>query len=129
MSGPTPSQAIWSVALLVLVAAVTTASANGVSHRGDMNCDGAVDRNDIQPFLLAVNNPAGYMATYPNCDIMNGDINGDMVVNALDIQPFFALFPAPVPVVPAAGLAALTALLLLVAFARLRTRGRFFRAA
>ncbi len=58
---------------------------------GDMNCDGAVNAFDIDPFVLAVANPAGYQAAYPNCDIMNGDINGDGVVNAFDIDPFVLL--------------------------------------
>lgn len=58
---------------------------------GDLNCDGNVDFGDINPFVLALTNPAGYEAAFPNCDIMNGDINGDGRVDFGDINPFVAL--------------------------------------
>jgi hypothetical protein len=61
------------------------------SSRGDMNCDGHVDFNDINPFVLALSNPAGYAQQYPNCNIMNGDCNGDGRVEFGDINPFVAL--------------------------------------
>jgi hypothetical protein len=56
---------------------------------GDMNCDGALNGADIDPFFLALGDPAGYAAQFPNCDINNGDINGDGAVNGADIDPFF----------------------------------------
>ncbi|MEW6249746.1 MAG: PKD domain-containing protein [Planctomycetota bacterium] len=59
--------------------------------RGDLNCDGTVNFGDINPFVLAVSNPAGYAASYPNCNIMQGDLNGDGQVNFADISPFVAL--------------------------------------
>ena len=58
---------------------------------GDMNCDGAVSFDDINPFVLALSTPAGYAAQYPNCNILNGDVNGDGLVNFDDINPFVAL--------------------------------------
>jgi carboxypeptidase A1 len=58
---------------------------------GDLNCDGQVNFGDINPFVLALTNPAGYQAAFPDCDIMNGDINGDGEVNFGDINPFVAL--------------------------------------
>ncbi|TWT46220.1 hypothetical protein RAS1_26690 [Phycisphaerae bacterium RAS1] len=58
---------------------------------GDMNCDGSVDILDINPFVLALSDPAGYAAQYPECDIGNGDMNGDGDVNVLDINPFVDL--------------------------------------
>ena len=58
---------------------------------GDLNCDGNVDFGDINPFVLALSDPAGYAAQYPNCDIQNGDINTDGVVDFGDINPFVAL--------------------------------------
>ena len=62
------------------------------SHRyGDLNCDGEVDFGDINPFVLALSNPAGYPAAFPDCDLMDGDINGDGVVGFGDINPFVAL--------------------------------------
>ena len=61
------------------------------SMPGDLNCDGAVNFNDINPFVLALSDPNGYAAAYPNCNIMNGDVNGDGHVDFQDINPFVAL--------------------------------------
>ncbi len=58
---------------------------------GDLNCDGTVDFGDINPFVLALSDPAGYATQYPNCNIMNGDINGDGQVGFGDINPFVEL--------------------------------------
>ena len=64
-------------------------------HPGDLNCDGAVNFDDINPFVLALSDPAGYQTQYPNCNILNGDINGDGLVNFDDINPFVALLTGP----------------------------------
>ena len=56
---------------------------------GDMNCDGALNGGDIDPFFLALGDPAAYAAQFPNCDPLNGDINGDGSLNGGDIDPFF----------------------------------------
>ena len=58
---------------------------------GDMNCDGFVTVGDIAGFVLALTNPAGYLAAYPMCNILNGDVNGDMFVTVGDIGPFVGL--------------------------------------
>ncbi len=58
---------------------------------GDMNCDGAVDLLDVDPFILAISDPAGYGAAYPDCDINQADCNQDGVVNLLDVDPFIAI--------------------------------------
>ncbi|TWT42411.1 hypothetical protein RAS1_35430 [Phycisphaerae bacterium RAS1] len=58
---------------------------------GDLNCDGAVNVLDINPFILALSDPAAYAAAYPTCEIANGDVNGDGNVDVLDINPFVAL--------------------------------------
>jgi hypothetical protein len=58
---------------------------------GDLNCDGAVNFADINPFVLALADPAGYAATYVGCPTSNGDINADGSVNFGDINPFVAL--------------------------------------
>jgi hypothetical protein len=55
---------------------------------GDMNCDGALNTLDIEPFTLALTDPAAYENDYPGCDINNGDMNDDGDVNTLDIEPF-----------------------------------------
>ena len=62
---------------------------------GDMNCDGAVNFGDINPFVLALTNPAGYAAAFPDCNIMNGDINQDGYVDFGDINPFVSLLTNP----------------------------------
>jgi hypothetical protein len=58
---------------------------------GDVNCDGAVNAFDIDAFVLALTDPAGYAIAYPACDINLADVNGDGVVNAFDIDPFVEL--------------------------------------
>ncbi|MBL8880431.1 MAG: immunoglobulin domain-containing protein [Phycisphaerales bacterium] len=57
---------------------------------GDLNCDGALDNFDIDPFVFALIDPAGYATAYPNCDRDRADINGDGVVDNFDIDPFVA---------------------------------------
>ncbi len=66
-----------------------TCGATGL--RGDLNCDGVVNFADIDPFVLALGDPAGYSAAYPWCAIENADINTDGQVNFADIDPFVAL--------------------------------------
>ena len=58
---------------------------------GDLNCDGAINTFDIDPFVLALTDAAGYATAYPDCDIMNADANSDGLVNAFDIDPFVIL--------------------------------------
>jgi hypothetical protein len=58
---------------------------------GDTNCSGVVDFGDINPFVLALANPAGYVAAYPLCDLLLADINGDGEVSFSDINPFVTL--------------------------------------
>ena len=57
---------------------------------GDMNCDGAVNSFDIDPFVLAMSDAAAYAAEYPDCNMNLGDMNDDGAVNAFDIDPFVA---------------------------------------
>ncbi|MEW6249339.1 MAG: hypothetical protein AB1716_01730 [Planctomycetota bacterium] len=59
--------------------------------RGDLDCNSLVDFNDINPFVLALSDPAGYAARYPGCPIINGDCNGNGQVEFGDINPFVAL--------------------------------------
>ncbi len=62
---------------------------------GDLNCDGALDAFDIEPFILALLDPIGYAAAYPDCDRNLADVNGDGAVDAFDIEPFVALLVGP----------------------------------
>jgi hypothetical protein len=57
---------------------------------GDTNCDGVVDFDDINPFVLALAGQAGYEAAFPGCNWLNADCNGDGQVNFDDINPFVA---------------------------------------
>jgi hypothetical protein len=58
---------------------------------GDLNCDGVVNFDDINPFVLALSDPAGYAAAYPDCRLLNGDCDGDGDVDFDDINGFVAL--------------------------------------
>lgn len=64
---------------------------SGAGCRGDMNCDGRVDDQDINPFVLALANPAVYVQRYPHCFLDNADTNGDGYVDFGDINPFLPL--------------------------------------
>jgi hypothetical protein len=55
---------------------------------GDMNCDCAVDLPDVDTFVLALLDPAGYAAAHPACDILHGDMQPDGNVNGGDVQGF-----------------------------------------
>jgi hypothetical protein len=59
--------------------------------QGDLNCDLVVDFGDINPFVLALTDPAGYAAAFPGCPITNGDINQDGSIDFGDINPFVNL--------------------------------------
>jgi hypothetical protein len=61
------------------------------AHPGDVNCDGLVNNGDIDPFVLALTDLAGYAAAYPNCQAINADCDGDGLVNNGDIDAFVAL--------------------------------------
>jgi hypothetical protein len=58
---------------------------------GDVNCDGEIDAFDIDPFVLALTDPAGYVAKYPDCDVTLADITEDGYADAFDIDPFVKL--------------------------------------
>ncbi len=58
---------------------------------GDVNCDGVLNAFDIDPFVQALADAAGYAQAHPWCDLLQADVNGDGVVNAFDIDPFVEL--------------------------------------
>jgi len=64
---------------------------------GDVNCDQAVNVFDIDPFVLALTDQAEYVATYPDCNVMNADTNGDGAINVFDIDPFVNLLTGAQP--------------------------------
>jgi hypothetical protein len=63
----------------------------GGATDGDMDCDGSVNFADINPFVLAISDPAAYQTQYPTCDIQHGDCNHDGLVDFGDINPFVEL--------------------------------------
>jgi hypothetical protein len=60
----------------------------GPPRTGDVNCDGVVDFEDINPFVLALTDAEAYYARYPDCDWLNADVNSDGSVDFDDINPF-----------------------------------------
>lgn len=79
----------------LLLATSTGTYGRNLGMAGDLNCDGVVDNEDIDPFVLAITDPLAYQAAWPNCDLLNGDINGDGLVDNEDIDPFVALLTQP----------------------------------
>lgn len=54
---------------------------------GDMNGDDELDKYDVDEFVLALIDPAGYAERYPDLDrTRRGDINGDGVFDVLDVE-------------------------------------------
>jgi hypothetical protein len=58
---------------------------------GDMNCDGVISSADIEPFVLALVEPAAYAGAYPQCMVANGDVNADGIIDGGDVQAFLGL--------------------------------------
>jgi len=58
---------------------------------GDLNCDGVVNAADVDPFILALANPAAYTAQFPGCPQNRGDANTDLLVNGDDVEPFLEI--------------------------------------
>lgn len=56
----------------------------------DMNYDGLVNFFDIDPFVLALFDPAAYQSQFGYSELYAGDINRDGVLNFFDIDPFVA---------------------------------------
>ncbi len=60
----------------------------GPSRRGDLNCDGVVNFDDINGFVAALTGADGFYAQAPACVWLNGDTNCDAQVNFDDIDSF-----------------------------------------
>jgi len=58
---------------------------------GDVNCDGDIDVDDINVFVLALHGREAYEAAYPDCNWMNADCNNDGLVDFDDIDAFVVL--------------------------------------
>jgi hypothetical protein len=58
---------------------------------GDVNCDGAVNFGDINPFVMMMMSVPQWHLTYPDCLARSGDCNHDGAINFGDINPFVAI--------------------------------------
>jgi hypothetical protein len=67
-------------------AELTLGGAGGLA--GDLNCDGLVNFDDIEGFVLALISQSAYEAAYPGCYWLNADANGDGIVDFNDIGAF-----------------------------------------
>ena len=66
---------------------------------GDMDGSGALNNNDILPFVMALTNRAQYEIDYPGIDAdVVGDIDGSGALNNNDITPFVTLLTSGSPV-------------------------------
>ena len=65
---------------------------------GDLNCDGVVDYDDIDPFVAALSCVGGDAGCWdPACPWLNGDCNGDGDVTYGDIDAFVGRIGASCP--------------------------------
>lgn len=63
--------------------------------KGDLNGDGSVDYDDIDPFVLALTDPEALVALHPEVNPYDAaDINGDGTIDYDDIDPFVAALGA-----------------------------------
>ncbi len=67
----------------------------GSPRMGDLNCDGALNALDIEPFILALLDPPAYAAAHPACDIALADVDCSGVADPADIGPLVQLLLGP----------------------------------
>lgn len=60
----------------------------GSRRYADINCDGAVDFNDIDAFVTVLISRSDYKSLYPDCHFMLADTNEDGFVDFNDIDSF-----------------------------------------
>jgi hypothetical protein len=59
---------------------------------GDLNCDGVINFDDIDPFVSTLGaDPLMWNLAHPRCHWLNADCNSDGVVNFDDIDAFVAV--------------------------------------
>ncbi len=96
-----------------------------LGHYPDMDGDGHLNSNDINPFVLALTDPGAYAIEYGQDPNVVGDIDGDGFLTGEDIQPFVDLLlsasSAPIPRTGSRGRRAIPepATLMLLAFGTL----------
>lgn len=81
-----------------LVASGVTPDPCAGTVRGDCDCDGVLTNFDIDPFVLALQDPAAYAAQFPDCAAACvADVNRDGAVNNFDLDPFVACLTSGCP--------------------------------
>jgi hypothetical protein len=69
---------------------------------GDLDCDGDIDFDDVDAWVLGMNNPVAYEATFGVPPTLKGDMDGDGNFDFDDIVPFVEVLLAD-PVIAARG--------------------------
>jgi hypothetical protein len=85
---------LWTCATLTDLVAVAGGCGHSLGPKassGDLDCDGVVNFDDIDPFVSALGaDPLTWNLAHPGCHWLNAD----GVVNIDDIDPFVALLGA-----------------------------------
>jgi hypothetical protein len=58
---------------------------------GDLDCNGLINFDDVNPFVMALSDPGAYVTAHPDCDVMNAVANNDGHLDFDDINAFVAL--------------------------------------
>ncbi len=74
----------------LLVGNTETLKAYAAPVLGDLNCDGAVNVLDIQPFIVALTDASRYARRFPGCHRSLADVDGDNTIDAFDLVPFLS---------------------------------------
>lgn len=85
-----PNSGFLRLGALQIVSGTTTITRVPVVF-GDMNWDGVLNNFDIDAFVLALLDPAGYETTYGHVPLIPGDCNHDGAFNNFDIDAFVNL--------------------------------------
>ena len=91
IDGPFDNEHLGLLSNLVLAINTARYLLNEPAGLGDMNCDGTVDYEDLDPFVLALNGQEAYESEYPDCVWLYADCNGDFEVNYDDIEGFVVI--------------------------------------
>jgi hypothetical protein len=97
---------------LMALTVVALLSGRGVARAGtvlpgDLDCNGRVDFDDVDPFVLGMNNPSAYEAQYGISPEAKGDMDGDGDQDFDDIPCFSSTLqgegcnPTGIPLPPA----------------------------
>lgn len=85
---PPAASPVSPAAALPIDAMLTFTVDETIRLRADLNCDGAVDGRDVQPFVLALVDTASFQSTYPGCPLLQADVNEDSSIDTSDVFSF-----------------------------------------